>query len=138
MAKDGIWIDKSLKINSNWSFNNEWKDFSSDGQTTTWGWTDEERLTQFYTETKISPQILKEKIVLDARCGNGLLTKTIAKNAETVIGIDLHNFLPKSNENVFLYKLIFATPFFFKNIFDIVIANGTIHHTPNTKKCLIL
>jgi ubiquinone/menaquinone biosynthesis C-methylase UbiE len=132
--KNGVWVDNAYKLNTNWSFNNEWKDFTEEGQIKTWGTTAQQRLHQFYIDTNTTQEYTINKIILDAGCGNGILTKAIAKNAKAIVGIDVHHYLPKSIDNTFFVQADFCNPPFTQNSFDIIIANGSIHHTANTKK----
>ena len=133
--KNGLWIanaflDKTFK----WSFADEWNEHSRTNQQKTWDWTAKERVEQFYIETKTSSSALQDKIILDAGCGNGQLTKALADAGANIIGIDVHPYLPAqlSTEKLQFIQGDFDEPPFNKKSFDIIIANGTIHHTKDT------
>jgi SAM-dependent methyltransferase len=94
--------------------------------------TADDRLEKFFIETQTQPHELRGKIILDAGCGNGQLTKVIAGTGAYAVGIDRHDRLPTSDKNVQFVQADFDNPPFVKNSFDIIIANGSIHHTKNT------
>jgi SAM-dependent methyltransferase len=132
---NGIWVSNAL-LNKKlkWSFAEEWKEHAKTNQQKTWDWTATQRLEQFYIETKTDKNALKDKIILDAGCGNGLLTKAIADAGASLVGIDLHPYLPSNliSDSLQFVQCDFDNPPFYSSTFDIIIANGTIHHTKNT------
>jgi SAM-dependent methyltransferase len=132
---NGIWVDHSfLNKKFRWSFADEWKEHARTKQQKTWDQTATQRLEQFYIETRTSPEEIINSIVLDAGCGNGQLTEAIAGAGANVIGIDVHPHLPAngSSANLHFVQADFDTAPFKKDTFDIIIANGSIHHTKNT------
>ncbi len=134
-AANGIWIaNELLNKKIKWSFADEWKEHAKTNQQKTWDWTAQQRLEQFYIETRTTATELKGKVVLDAGCGNGQLSKAIADAGANVAGVDLHPYLPAniSTSNLQFVQADFDEPPFKENSFDIIIANGTIHHTKNT------
>ena len=133
-------INKQLlrKANS-FSFSSEWEQFNKDNMSKTWGFTAEERLVQFFEETKTSPDEIRQKLILDAGSGNGLLTKAIAEKGAYAIGIDYSDSvfnisLANPNPNLLYIKGDLNHPPFKDETFDIIISNGVIHHTKSTKK----
>lgn len=135
VLRKGIWVDKNIVTGQDrWSFSQEWKQHADEKQIKTWGLTAEQRVEQFYIETRSSPAEIKEKIILDAGCGNGLLTKALAGAGACVVGIDMHSQLPGelSTSQLQFVQADFDTPPFKEKTFDIVIANGSTHHTRNT------
>jgi ubiquinone/menaquinone biosynthesis C-methylase UbiE len=91
-------------------------------------------------ETQTDPSSLNNKIILDAGCGNGILTYHIAKNnASTVFGVDysftlLHNATVMISNNLgWIIADIGCLPFC-EETFDLIISNGVLHHTRNTKE----
>jgi SAM-dependent methyltransferase len=60
------------------------------------------------------------------------LTHAIASEGAFVTGIDRQPFLPRGNENVQFVCDDFDDPPFIPRSFDIIIANGSIHHTRDT------
>jgi SAM-dependent methyltransferase len=131
--KEGHWVGlNGIGDNDSWSFNKEWFSHAETGQQKTWDWTADQRLQLFYKETKTDPAQLPGKLVLDAGCGNGQLTRAIANTGAYVVGIDKQSYLPKGDERCQFVQCDFDYPPFLKECFDIIIANGTIHHTKNT------
>jgi SAM-dependent methyltransferase len=132
--RDGRWISRSLDtaLTSSWSFSEEWKSHKATAQQKTWDLTAEQRLQHFYTETKTRPGELLHKTVLDAGCGNGQLTARIAAAGAHTVGIDRQPYLPEGNSTLQFVQCDFDKPPFLPGSFDIIIANGSIHHTRNT------
>lgn len=122
----------------NWSFSAEWESHFENNMDTTWGWKVEDRYEQFLLETETDRNEVNQKIVMDAGCGNGDLTKFISRNAKMALGIDLSNsvFLAEKNredKNVCFIKGDLQAPPVADESIDIIVSNGVIHHTPNTK-----
>ena len=133
--RNGVWVANAFLDRSfPWSFADEWKEHARTKQEKTWDKTAAQRLEQFYIETKTSPGELIHTIVLDAGCGNGQLTKAIADAGANMIGIDVHPYLPSdlASNNCQFVQGDFDDPPLNKNTFDIIIANGSIHHTKDT------
>lgn len=131
--KEGHWVSLSgIGDNDSWSFSEEWSSHAETGQQKTWDWTADERLQLFYKETKTEPSQLPGKLVLDAGCGNGQLSRAIADAGAYVVGIDKQAHLPQGDERCQFVQCDFDNPPFQKESFDIIIANGSIHHTKNT------
>lgn len=133
ILKNGIWISEYFfDRKEKWSFTDEWKEHAAGNQLKTWDMTAEERLKQFFSETQTQPGEMPGKIILDAGCGNGQLTKAITTTGANAVGIDRHTGLPPGENNLQFVLADFDEPPFRKNSFDIIIANGSIHHTKNT------
>lgn len=130
--KKGIWITPQKKMKLSWSFDEEWKQYVATNQQKTWDMTAPERLNNFFSETKTTQKEIVGKLILDAGCGNGQLSKAIAGTGANVVGIDRQPHLPESNSNVQFVQGDFDEALFFPGSFDIIIANGSIHHTKNT------
>jgi 2-polyprenyl-3-methyl-5-hydroxy-6-metoxy-1,4-benzoquinol methylase len=129
-----VWVDDHVvDLSKQWSFSQEWKEHKDKQQENTWVWNTRERLAQFFIETNTSKESIADKIILDAGCGNGLLTKAIAEHNCNVLGIDIHPYLPASTDNCVFVQGSFDDPPFKKESFDIIIANGSIHHTRSTE-----
>lgn len=138
ISNNSIVLPKIKKGNSEFSFSMEWDAFEAQNMNKTWGTSTEDRLQQFYIETNQTPESIKGKTILDAGCGNGLLTAALAQNGAFVVGIDYSNSVFKASKRAILPNLIFVqgdleNPPFADESFDIVISNGVIHHTKNTK-----
>lgn len=130
---DNRWVCHSIDKNaSSWSFSTEWKEHAATSQEKTWDMTAAERLLHFYSETKMSPEQLPNKLVLDAGCGNGQLTIAIGNTGAHAIGIDRQPHMPAGTSNTQFIQCDFDNPPFTPQIFDIIIANGSIHHTKST------
>lgn len=131
--KNNTWVNAAVENQKrSWSFSNEWKEHLLTQQQKTWDLTAAERLQHFFSETKTIPEQLPGKLVLDAGCGNGQLTKAISTTKANVVGIDRQLYLPGGEENLQFVQDDFDDPPFIAQSFDIVIANGSIHHTKNT------
>ena len=130
---NGRWISHSANAtSSSWSFSEEWKSHTNTAQQKTWDLTAAQRLQHFYSETKTSPGELTGKTILDAGCGNGQLTAAFAAAGAYAVGIDRQPHLPPGNPNLQFVQSDFDNPPFVTGSFDIIIANGSIHHTRNT------
>lgn len=125
-----------LNKKQSWSFAAEWKEHAASKQEKTWDMTAAERLEYFYDETMTDPSFIRNKTVLDAGCGNGQLTKAITDAGARVVGIDMQPHLPASlsNDQLQFVQASFDDPPFHEKSFDIIIANGSIHHTPDTRR----
>jgi SAM-dependent methyltransferase len=131
--KDGVWVSVGLSKKSDaWSFTKEWSEHKATEQQKTWDMTATERLVHFFSETKTNKEQLKGQTILDAGCGNGQLTQAIAKAGANTVGIDRHTGLPPGQENLQFVQADLDSPPFVPHCFDIIIANGSIHHTRNT------
>jgi len=111
-------------------FSYEWKQYTGTAE-------DEDLLYK----TKTTPEFFKDKIILDAGCGNGRLTRLSAEyGAKHVIGVDLSESVLTARENTrhlqnvsIIRASIYDLPFK-ENIFDFIFSIGVLHHTPNPKQ----
>lgn len=123
---------------NSWSFSSEWESHKELGLGTTWGMTAESRYKQFLLETKSEENQLARKIMLDAGCGNGMLTERISEKGCAIFGIDFSTSVFQAEERrnsptcCFVQGDLQHLPFR-DNHLDIVVSNGVIHHTPNTE-----
>lgn len=130
----------SIEISKdNWSFSNEWEYHFENDLKTTWGWTVEQRFQQLLAETQLINKKVDEHIVLDAGCGNGMLTERVSLDFNLTFGVDFSNsvFFSEKNrqsKNVCFIKADLRYLPFSNDFFDVVFSNGVIHHTDNTKK----
>jgi len=123
---------------SEWSFSSQWDYHFNSQLTKTWNWSVEERVQQFMLETGLNPQECKGALILDAGCGNGQLTEGLTRLGATVIGLDYSESVfgaekRRKSSNVHFIQGDLSKPPFPVNLFDIIISNGVIHHTPNTQ-----
>jgi 2-polyprenyl-3-methyl-5-hydroxy-6-metoxy-1,4-benzoquinol methylase/uncharacterized protein YbaR (Trm112 family) len=122
-----------------WSFSDEWNLHFEDHLNRTWGFSAPERLEQLYLETRTGEEWIQEKLILDAGCGNGQLTSTIASAGAITIGLDFSSSVYKAErenscKNLYFVRGNLENPPFKKELFDMIISNGVIHHTKNTFK----
>lgn len=71
---------------------------------TLYGKTKEEELNDFFHFLDITPDDLKGKLILDAGCGNGRLTKALGKYGAEVFGIEIASSIEKLYEYCRPYK----------------------------------
>jgi SAM-dependent methyltransferase/uncharacterized protein YbaR (Trm112 family) len=120
-----------------WSFSNEW-DYHFDADLgKTWGWTVEERIEQFLMEVDLDRSEVKDKLILDAGCGNGQLSEGLSALGGTVVAFDYSTSVftaerRRKSPTVHFVRGDLQAPPFNANTFDIIISNGVIHHTPDT------
>lgn len=122
------------------SFSEEWGMFKSGDKTWTWDLGKRQKLLIKELDINNMPD-LKNKLILDAGCGNGQLTSLIS-NYTKIIGMDLSQSVfsaekRKSNisnkpENLLFIEGNIMNPPLMKNSFDIIYSSGVLHHTPNT------
>jgi SAM-dependent methyltransferase/uncharacterized protein YbaR (Trm112 family) len=107
---------------------------------TLWGLTLEDDWNYFKEATSLRDDDLDGKVVLDAGCGSGRLTRQMAEHgAAVVIGVDMVEAVDGAFErsrdlpNVHIVQgNIFELPLR-RQAFDLVWSNGVIHHTPDAK-----
>ena len=125
------------------SFGLEWEIYQYKDRT--WGWDLEMRKYKFLHELNVSPSILKSKLVLDAGCGNGVLTAGISEFGLEVVGMDLsssvegayhhkNEFVHSDSPFVHFVQGNLLKPPFQNECFDYIYSSGVLHHTPNTEK----
>jgi SAM-dependent methyltransferase/uncharacterized protein YbaR (Trm112 family) len=126
------------------TFSYEWhahKDGTLEESETLWGLTLEDDWDYFSEATNLTDGDLDGKVVLDAGCGSGRLTRQMAEHgAGVVIGVDMIDAVDGAFErsrdlpNVHIVQgNIFELPLR-KRSFDLVWSNGVIHHTPDAKR----
>lgn len=125
------------------SFSKEWSLFTY-SRDKTWGLDREERKKIFLEETGMEATQLQGKILLDAGCGNGVLTATLSEYQIEVVGMDISQSVFSANVNketfagptclfVHFVQGNLSNPPFRKEAFDLVYSSGVLHHTPDTK-----
>jgi len=122
------------------TFSKEWKAHKYK-ETKTWRLKTSERKSFFCKQMGIkNPDILKNKTLLDAGCGNGELTVLLSDYGfDNVIGIDISDSIfsaymnnPKKDK-VFFIQGDLMNPPFKKQTFDYIYSDGVVHHTPDTR-----
>ncbi|MFH0989457.1 MAG: class I SAM-dependent methyltransferase [bacterium] len=124
------------------SFSLEWQEHQNKKLTTTWGMKTEERYEQFFIETQTNEAWCKDKLLLDAGCGNGLLSEYLTRSGATVIGFDYSTSIfaahaRKMTSHVQFIRGDLQHPPFNEETFDVIISNGVLHHTPDTYKTFV-
>jgi SAM-dependent methyltransferase/uncharacterized protein YbaR (Trm112 family) len=124
--------------NKDWSFSLEWEAHKELDMTTTWGMTLQSRFEQFLLETQSFEAELPGKIMLDAGCGNGLLTEYFSNKGLFIFGIDYSTSVfgaekRRTSDNCCFVQGNLMSPPFKPETFDIIVSNGVLHHTPNTE-----
>jgi len=140
-------IDKKIPRFANYNFHSnfglQWNKFSKVQLDSVNGTDESEK--RFFSQSKLKPNDLKDKLILEAGCGNGRFTEIILKYGAYVIAIDGSIAIEanKNNHQKFIDegKLILLQANLFEmplksNSFDIVICYGVIQHTGNNKKAI--
>jgi SAM-dependent methyltransferase len=144
VVHDSFLEDTALHKETAHDFELEWQEHGLKKMSKTWGFDAQQRVEQLLIETETSLSDLGKLVVLDAGCGNGLLTEAIAAHGAKVLGIDLINNLlqltgeRKKSENLYyLHADIHHLPLA-EASFDLIVSNGVLHHTPDTKRAFLL
>lgn len=94
----------------------------------------------YFQKMGITPEYLREKLVLEAGCGMGRYLNVINKHGCEAVGLDLSRAVERA------YKITGSSPFthivqgnimslpFKRDTFDYVYSLGVLHHTPDTKE----
>ncbi|MEP6712969.1 MAG: methyltransferase domain-containing protein [Ferruginibacter sp.] len=119
------------------SFTQEWAIFDHE-KDKTWDAGEEDMLQRFFRETDETAATLKNKIIFDAGCGNGLLNCMLAKNGIVNIAMDFSNSIEKAYDKNRYSKVHFIqgnvqNPPVANNHFDLVHCSGVLIHTNNTE-----
>jgi len=92
---------------------------------------------QFRENTRIDPEELRGKLVLDAGCGMGRYAEVASRYGARVIGIDLSRAVEAARQNLadrdnvqILQANLLKLPFP-DQTFDFIYSIGVLHHTPN-------
>ena len=130
---------QSFNAGKEWSFSSEWEAHSEKEMKTTWGFTVESRFDQFLLEVETTAEEIQGKALLDAGCGNGMLTEYFASEGMMSFGIDFSNSVfaaeaKRKSENVCFLRGDLQQPPFADGFFDYVVSNGVIHHTQSTEQ----
>jgi len=135
----GPLVEKCRKKNlgTKKSFAFEWKLFKYN-EDKTWHWDKPTRKLRFLNEVEETEATLGGKEILDAGCGNGVLTTAMAELGAHAIGMDLSNSIERAhrfntNRNADFVQGDLQIPPLRHEQFDIVYATGVIHHTNNTE-----
>lgn len=121
------------------SFSREWDEFDY-GDQTIWHWTLDDRIRTFSEEIRVTNLAeLKGRLMVDAGCGTGILSMTLAQRyLVEIIAFDMAFIVGrafatnKSNLCHFVQGSVLAPPFM-SAFTDITYSNGCLHHTYSTK-----
>jgi SAM-dependent methyltransferase len=124
------------------SFDWEWEHFAYSDRT--WGWTVQERRDLFLKEVGVEPQDLVGRVVLDAGCGNGSLSRAlndfgcevVAADVSTSVVAAYRHFAALGNNRTHFVQLDLLHPPLRGEAFDVVYSSGVLHHTPSTRRAL--
>jgi 2-polyprenyl-3-methyl-5-hydroxy-6-metoxy-1,4-benzoquinol methylase len=121
------------------SFGHQWEQFDYT-QDRTWGFDADERLRTFLEESGRARQWFEGRRVLDAGCGNGVLSFMISTLGCTVLATDVSPSVFAASErfgkSVHFAQSDLAQPAFRPGAFDLVYCSGVLHHTANTRRTL--
>lgn len=117
------------------SFGAEWKIFNY-RKDRTWGMTDEDRKRKFLSDVQLTAEELNGILILDAGCGNGVLTSAIGEYRAEVVGIDVSESVIQAhrhntNPNVHFVNANLLEPPLKTGQFHILYSSGVLHHTPD-------
>jgi len=129
---------QSSNADLKWSFSSEWEAHQEKEMDTTWGFTVRSRYEQFLLEVETDETEILSKTILDAGCGNGMLTEYFSTKGLMSFGIDFSNSVfaaeaKRKSENVCFLRGDLQQPPFSDGVFDFVVSNGVIHHTRRTE-----
>lgn len=119
------------------SFSLEWGIFNYE-QDKVWDADQEQMLQRFLTETHETKSSLKDKVILDAGCGNGLLNQSIAACGATILGMDFSGSIERAfhqnqeSNALFIQGDVQFPPLAFE-YFDIVHSSGVLICTNNSE-----
>jgi 2-polyprenyl-3-methyl-5-hydroxy-6-metoxy-1,4-benzoquinol methylase/uncharacterized protein YbaR (Trm112 family) len=121
------------------SFSRQWEHFDYEAEDKTWGQTLESRLDDFLRMVDLRPEELKGKLILDAGCGNGLLSDAITRFGCHVLAADISSSVAVahrhfgSNPHVDFVQADLMAPPFRPGAFDIVFCAGVLIVTPDSR-----
>jgi SAM-dependent methyltransferase/uncharacterized protein YbaR (Trm112 family) len=122
------------------TFDVEWSAFRYGDRI--YGHSQEEELQDFFLRTTMDREFLHEKTVLDAGCGIGRLSQSVARLSRELVGMDFSTGAEEAslrNEtagNVHIVQGDILNPPFKGSSFDLVYAKGVLHYVPDVKGSL--
>jgi 2-polyprenyl-3-methyl-5-hydroxy-6-metoxy-1,4-benzoquinol methylase/uncharacterized protein YbaR (Trm112 family) len=127
----------------NESFSREWGHFDYD-EDRTWGETVEQRRTDFLRHIDHDAASLRGKAVLDAGCGNGMLSHAMSTFGCEVVATDLSESVEAAHRHLanreprrsYFLQSDLMQPALRPESFDVIFCAGVLHHTPSTRGTL--
>lgn len=93
-----------------------------------------ERVNEFLKYSKLSPSYFRDKMCLDAGCGNGRYTYAMLQLGAKVVSFDISSKAVEScrkiNSNCYFFNLMELRN---NPIFDFVLCWGVLHHLPEPR-----
>jgi SAM-dependent methyltransferase len=125
------------------SFSIEWSYFRYD-EDRTWYHCVQDRCELFLKEVRMNRDELLSKVVLDAGCGNGELSRGLNQFGCEVLAIDASSsvelaykyFAAKGNDRTHFIQGDLTGPPLKDGVFDVIFAYGALHHNPSTREAL--
>jgi SAM-dependent methyltransferase/uncharacterized protein YbaR (Trm112 family) len=126
------------------SFSQQWKHYDYEAEDRTWGQTRAERRADFLRFVDMPADSLRGKLVLDAGCGNGLLSGEMRNFGCEVVAADISDsvedafryFAERGNEGLHFVQADLMHPPFRAEAFDIVFCAGVLIVTPDSRTTL--
>ena len=124
------------------TFSAQWAEYDHEAEDKTWGQTLDQRIGDFLRMVDMRPAELLDKRVLDAGCGNGMLSRAITDFGCEVLAADLsdsvvaahRHFEAQGNGRTHFVQADVMTPPFRPQAFDIVFCAGVIIVTPDSRQ----
>ena len=141
LIRNSFILDKKLKkdvLKTQNSFSSEWSEVNDDSHA--WGRSPEIRLGEFKSRMEIDLPDLKNKLILDAGCGNGEVELGLKDSGAEIFAIDLSFSVDSLKDKISKIKTgngtiihliqsdIINSPIQ-DNLCDFVFSDGVIHHT---------
>lgn len=112
------------------SFGHQWNTFN---------WERERDESEFFAITDQTRQTLQGRVVLDAGCGGGRVSRVMGQYCERLIGLDYSVAVEKARRHTadlanceFVQGDVLRPPLA-RGAFDFVWSHGVLHHTPSTQ-----
>ena len=137
---DSAGVKEALSIRA--SFSREWGHFTYDDRT--WAQHVQDRCQLALKELACSAEQLKGKVLLDAGCGNGSLSRGLNAFGCEVLAADVsqsvegayRHFAAIGNGRTHFIQADLMHPPFRPETYDVIYSSGVLHHNPDTRLAL--